>query len=265
MKKVLRLKLLILSLTPFLLKGQEWTSERVVTLDQAPSAYSIDTDATIYLGFPSGRLEKYTHTGELSPVYSSPNQSAITLIEAQNNRKVFLFYRDIQQITILDRFSALPKNYSLIDLDVYFATMACPAPDGTFWAIENNPPRLKKIDPLRKATLLEVQHSLNDSVFFMRAFQNIVLVATASGITLFDQFGSFASSMDIGKTTYIQIFQNQFVANTAHGLVFFDPSQPDGKQNVVKPAKAAQSLFIDSNRKVVVGKKKLTYFVKAQD
>ncbi|MEM6830602.1 MAG: hypothetical protein AAF551_08785 [Bacteroidota bacterium] len=226
MKKRLFLKLLTLSyFIPFPSESQEWKSEWTIALDQIPSAYSIDTDESIFLGFPDGSLEKYSKSGESSPVYSIPNQSSVTLIEAQNNRKIFLFYRDIQQITILDRFSSLPKNYLLSDFGIYLANMACPAPDGSFWTIENNPPRLKKIDPLRKSTLLEIQHALHDSIHFMRAYQNLLLIATSDGVQVFDQFGSFIASLDFGKTTYLQAFNKSLVAKTSNALIRFDPSR----------------------------------------
>ena len=144
MKKRLLLKFSIISLV--LQSG--FSQKNQIRLDHAPSAFSIDTEGKLYLGFQNGDLRNFSGEEE-SPVFSLPNQSEITAVEAQNNRKIFLFYRDIQQVTILDRFSALPINYNIQDLGLSFAQFACASQDGLFWIFENNPQRIVKIDPLR--------------------------------------------------------------------------------------------------------------------
>ena len=133
---------------------------------------------------------KFNAEGVQISNYSLPNQSAITLIEAQNSLKTFLFYFDNQQIITLDRFNTIPKIYDLSDYEVNLGLSACPSPDENFWVIENNPMRIKKIDPLRKTTILEVQTNLGDSIRFMRAYKNLLIVLSEQALHVFDQFGS---------------------------------------------------------------------------
>ena len=186
----LNILMISLLLLPKIGKAQQWEKEKAIKLKASPSTYSSDFQDNFYLGFSDGSLIKFDLNASQKENFSLPNQSAISLIDVQNNLRPFLFYYDIQQITILDRFSSVPKEYPISEFDLDLVIAACPAPDGDFWVMENNPLRLKKINPLRKTTLLEVQISVGDSIKKIQAYQNILIVGDEDGIHAFDQFGS---------------------------------------------------------------------------
>ena len=121
---------------PLYINGQGWEEVRSVDLTQNPSSYTVDYQGNFFLGFEDGKLLKYSPEGEVLENFSLSNYSSITSIDVQNNLKPFLFYFDNQRITILDRFSSVPKNYLLSDLGLEIGMAACPAPDGDFWIIE---------------------------------------------------------------------------------------------------------------------------------
>lgn len=186
------LKLLIFSLLyiPFSGSSQEWKEIRSIDLPQTPSSFSEDIQGNIYIGYQNGKMMKYDVQGNELENYSLNNLSSIDLIDAQNSLRIFLFLYDIQQISILDRFSSVPKNYGLDALNISFGMMACPSPDNNFWVVENNPQRLSKIDPLRQSKLIEVQTQLGDSITFMRAYQNLLLISDENELHIFDQYGT---------------------------------------------------------------------------
>ncbi len=183
-------------------------------LKATPTAYATDFQNNFYLGFPDGSFIKYDSEAKHQENFSLPNKSAISLIDVQNNLKPFLFYFDIQQITLLDRFSTVPKQYALSEFGIQIAMMACPASDGDFWMIESNPQRLKKINPLRKNTLLEVPLLLGDSIRKMQAYQNLLLICDENSINAFDQFGSFVYKVDQKGLTNFQLVQGHLFAYT---------------------------------------------------
>ncbi|MEP1097058.1 MAG: hypothetical protein ABJG78_18210 [Cyclobacteriaceae bacterium] len=224
MKKMRILRLLMVStFLPLISNGQEMVEKWQEKFQRPPTAYSIDSENNSYLGFENGSLQKFSSKGSEILSFSFPNQSSITQIEAQNNRKVFLFYRDIQQIVLLDRFSAVPKKYGLLDFGINYAESACINPDGTFWLAENNPRLLRKIDLLRNSVIHEVQHELGDNISIMRAFGNSLLVASENGLHVLDQFGNLNGTIKLDGITYLQSTNDEVLVTYAEGLVRIDP------------------------------------------
>ncbi len=217
------LRLLILSTLSFFLVSAQGNRVWIKHLPKKTTAYSLDSENNIFLGYANGNLQKISIDGSEPEPFSIPNQSSITLVEAQNNRKIFLFYRDIQQIMILDRFSTIPKKYDMQSFGIDYAESACISPDGTFWVAENNPQRLKKIDPLRNVVIHEVQHNLGDSISIMRTFGNQLLIADENGLQILDQFGNLNGRILMKGISYLQILNNYVYLTLPAGLVTVDP------------------------------------------
>lgn len=212
-----------LLLLPALIFGQEWKKISSTKISLPPTAFSVDIQHNFYLGFSDGRVTKYNQLGEELQTFSLSNQAPISLIEAQNSLKLFVFNFDNQKITFLDRFTAQPRTYFLTDYGASLGMMTCPSPEGNAWVAENNPRRLKKIDLLRQFTLLEVQTSLGDSIKFMRTQQNLLLIADENGVHVFDQFGSKEHFLKAKNINYIQAIDNQILFSSFDGITLFDP------------------------------------------
>ena len=181
----------------------QWKFVKEIELPQKPSSYAKDAIGNLYIGYRDGTLVKYDQEGEELLNFSLSNLSPISLVEPQFQLKTFLFYFDNQVITILDRFNTVPKNYHIREYTSGIVSMACPAPDGTFWMVENNPTVLKRIDPLRLSTILEVQPTLGSEMRQMKVYQNFLIILDELGLHLFDQFGNevFHISKDISSIT----------------------------------------------------------------
>lgn len=206
-----------------ILLGQDLQLIKTIKLPGVPTAYSIDIQQNLYFGFEDGTVVKYDSEGNEKLNYSLPNQSAVTLIEAQNALKTFLYYFDTQQIITLDRFNTVPKIYDLHTYDITLALQACPSPDENFWVIENNPTRIKKVDPLRSATVLEVQTNVGDTVRFMRTYKNLLLILTQKDLQIFDLFGSRINEIDRIDAQYFQIVNDQVILASSDQLITLDP------------------------------------------
>lgn len=199
MELKLNSKLLLnsLLLLPSLIFSQVWQKVDSIQLTKSPSAISADFQGNLYFGFEDGSMIKYTK-GYLKPEnYSLPNQSSITTIDTQNSLRLFIFQIDNQQVTILDRFNTTPRNYDLFDFGLEYVTHACPSVDQDIWTLEINPERLKKIDPLRNQVKLEVQLDIGDSIFLMKTFQNLLILSSAKGTYIFDQYGNKVNEIDL--------------------------------------------------------------------
>lgn len=218
--RLLRGSLLFISTFIF---GQEWHKLPSPNIHYPPTAFSIDIQNNFYLGFSDGRVTKYDQKGTEVQTFSLSNQASISLIEAQNNLKLFVFNFDNQKITFLDRFSAQPRTYFLSDYETALGMMACPSPEGNVWVAENNPRRLKKIDLLRQFTLLEVQTSLGDSIKFMRTQQNLLIISDENGVHIFDQFGIKEHSIKAKNVNYVQAIDNNILFSCSDGIYTYNP------------------------------------------
>lgn len=256
--KFLRISLLIL--LPILSQAQSWEKVKEINIDKAPTSCAVDYQGNFYLGYADGGLSKYDSKGVLLENFSLSNTSSISLIDVQNNLKPFLFYFDNQQITILDRFSSVPKNYQLADFGIQLGMMACPAPDGDFWIAENNPQRLKKINPNRKSTVLEIQVSLGDSLIKMQAYQNLVFVAHKNGLHTFDQYGGKLYSVSMKNLLSIQVAQGRLYLFSDEKIILLDPATGKLLSEERLPQVKLEGMMKVSDYYLVVNKRKLTFF-----
>lgn len=232
---------------------QKLSLQKEIVLQSSPTAYSVDIQENFYVGFEDGSMLKFDSEGKQLSSYSFPNQSGITLIEAQNSLKTFLFYFDTQQIITLDRFNTIPKVYDLSDYDVNLALSACPSPDEHFWVIENNPMRIKKIDPLRKATLLEVQVALGDSIRFMRAYKNLLIILSDKELHTFDLFGSKLHSFENIDASYFQIKDEDIMLLSGNKLLTINPFSSQ-IENKVEVADKKADTYLSINRSDILFK-----------
>ncbi|MEQ8905794.1 hypothetical protein [Ekhidna sp.] len=255
--KLLKISILFL---PSLISAQNWEKINEFNIKNAPTSYAADIQGNFYLGFADGSLAKYNSRGILQENYSLSNVSAISLIDVQNNLKPFLFYFDNQQITVLDRFSSVPKNYDISDLGVQFGMMACPSPDGDFWMVENNPQRLKKINPLRKAIVLEVQISIGDSIKKIQAYQNLLFIADEMGIHFFDQFGGFLRSHLIQGLLNFQVRDGILFVYTNEELREYSLSKSEVLNSVKLPELKPDAILKLKDNSLFIRNKKLTFY-----
>ncbi len=258
-KRYLKLLKVSLLLTPFWSHSQNWQKISEISLAQSPTAYTADFQGNLYLGFADGKLTRYDAKGSILENFSLSNNSSISLIDVQNNLKPFLFYFDNQQITILDRFSSVPKNYLLSDLGLEIGLMTCPAPDGDFWILENNPQRLKKVDPLLKVTVLEVQISIGDKIKRMQAYQNVLVIGDESGIRIFDQFGGTVNHLQKEDLLDFQILKGRLYAFTPDYITEIDLFDGTVLEEINNPT-SATNLMKTINGFITIQDRTLTFY-----
>lgn len=238
--RLLRLSILLL---PGFTFSQEWNKLKTLNIPIRPTAYSTDIQGSFYLGFSDGRLTKYDSEGEELQTHSISNQAPISLIEAQNNLKLFIFNFDNQKITFLDRFSTTPRTYPLIDFGISLGMMICPAPDGNFWIAQNNPRRLIKFDFQRKEILFDVQTSIGDSIKFMRVYQNILIVSDEGGIHVYDQFGTKKHSLSVTGVNYFQVVKDRILFSSLNECVIYNPFKGEIEDRFSLPSLTTKAII----------------------
>src|SRR4051812_22990298 len=128
------------------IKGQQalrfLDSVQTIGLDKA----SMDTYGQLYVTDTKGNINKYDSTGRFLLNYSPQKVGNITLLEASNTIRIFVFYRDFQEYTILERFLGPMPNNSINPEEVGFARLATLGSDYNLWIMDDTDFALKKYD-----------------------------------------------------------------------------------------------------------------------
>ena len=185
-------------------KGQELS---VVTSISTPpaTAVSVDRKGDFYLAFDTGTLSKYDANGLETLNFSPERLGRITLIDAWNPLRLFLFYEEFQSIIILDRFLTATTRYDLSERQAFgFIKLACPSQDHSFWLIDESYKGLIKYDPMSLQIALKMPFnsalSLNSEVLYMREYQNLLFVSlSGGGLVYFDNLGNYLGKIETGK------------------------------------------------------------------
>ncbi len=161
-----------------------------------PSKASIDRAGNIYVVDNTDQLYRFDPIGEFQLDYSPPKPAEITLMEAWQGLRIFLFFRDLQEYSFLNRYLANQQgNYSFINIG--FVEMAAPSYDNNIWLIDQVDFSMKKYDIFKQETLSTTPFDLllnpeQYEITFIKEYQNKVYVGDRnSGILLFDNFGNF--------------------------------------------------------------------------
>jgi hypothetical protein len=156
-----------------------------------------DAYGNLYISDSKGNINKYDSTGKFMLNFSPQKLGTVTLLEAWNTIRIFVFYRDFQEYLVLERFLGPMPNNSLNQDQVGFARMATLGSDYNLWLMDETDFSLKKYDrqfnKVLFKTSLELLLDLHEyDINFMREYQNNLYVNDRnSGILVFDVFGSY--------------------------------------------------------------------------
>jgi len=168
---------------------------------KSPDKVSVDRYNNIFVCDGDGNVNKYDTTGNLTLTYSPQKIGSISLIEAWNSVKIFLFYKDFQEYVMLDRFLAPISIYNFDLSSIGFARTATLAADNNLWIIDDSDFSLKKHDIQLQTITIETPLDLlldarDYDINFMREYQNMLFINDYnSGIFVFDNLGNYKKKL----------------------------------------------------------------------
>lgn len=160
----------------------------------------------IYIADKNGNLKQYS-LGHLNQVFSPQKPGGITLVEAWNPLKIFLFYADFQEYIFLDRFLTSSQRYSSSDFSSFSGLITIGA-DNNLWVVDYVDFGLKKYDINFRQFTIETRFDLlldpeNYNITFIREYQNLVFISDkASGILIFDNMGNYLRKIPVQGVDY---------------------------------------------------------------
>lgn len=188
---------------------------------------SSDSYHNIYIADEKENVLKYSPEGEYLLTYSPSKQADISLIDASNSLRIFLYNKDFQQITFLDRFLTVQNQYRFNEDMVGFARSACPSSDNNAWIIDDIDFSLKKIDLqfdkiLTRSPLDLLSSKRELDVVYMKEYQfNVYVLLKNQGIMVFDNLGNYRKMIPILDVDSFSFFEDELCYIKDGKLNFF--------------------------------------------
>lgn len=218
---------------------------------------SADRYQNIYLINDKQDVIKYENSEQL---YSSIKRTEITHIEAANSLKIFLFNKEYQEYTLLDKYlthiSTTPFNTDEIGF-VNYATLAI---DGNIWAIDNTDYSLKKVNIRNNKTMVEtnlnfilneVAFNNEDEILFMKESGNYLYICTKSnGILVFDNLGTYKKKLSFNAISFLGFKDNDLYFITGKELTYFNLLSLETKKELL-PFSGSKALIVGNKIYIV--------------
>ncbi len=214
-----------LTLAPVVLWAQ-MVVEKNVTGPRVTSQ-SVDRRNNFYLAYQNGTVAKYDTVGNEIVNFSPTRLGQVSLLDAWNPLKTFLFYEEFQSIVVLDRFMAPTSEYDLTGKSQSFIRLACPSQDNSFWLVDDSYNGLLKFDPIEQKIQSRIPFNasmpLNGKILFIREYQNVLFaLLQGGGVAYFDNLGSYQGTIDTPAASYFSFNKNQMYLTVNDYIVFKD-------------------------------------------
>ena len=188
---------------------------------------SQDSYGNLYVCDKKGNINKYDSLGTFLLNYSPQKLGNVTLIEASNTIKIFAFYRDFQEYTLLERFLGPMPNSAFNQDQIGFARQATLSSDYNIWLIDDTDFSLKKYDRqfnkvLNKTSLDLTLDARDYDITFLREYQsNLYLCDRLSGVLVFDSFGSYKKKIPFKGIDFFSFHDDELYYFQNDSLHFF--------------------------------------------
>ncbi len=185
---------------------------------------AMDHLENLYLISSKGQVKKFSATGDSLAVYNQvKNYGQLSAIDVSNPLKILLFYKDFSTVVVLDRFLASLATVDLRKFSILQPGAIGLSYDNNIWVFDEYDNKLKKID--------EQGNKLFESNDFRAVFNQgiapqkiisdngfVYLADTASGVYVFDNYGSFKKKIPLFNWQSIAVSGNHLVSTT-HDLI----------------------------------------------
>ncbi len=210
-----------------------------------------DNAGRIYLAASNGDIVRYDPENQQDPLRYSPVKKAqLTLLDVNNGLRPFLFYEDLQEYVILDRFLTETSRYRLTPFTSY-AGIVAPALNNQLWVVDMVDFSLLKTDPQLEQITIRVPLPQvldpDDSDFNgLHEYQNILFLTDRhSGIYLFDNLGNFLRRIEVPGINYLHFRNNllYYQRENEPGTLYTEDIYSGYTQQITLPA-AARSVWL---------------------
>ncbi len=169
----------------------------------------LDQKGNIYVVDEKGIIFQYSDELELIKNYSPPKPFPISQLDVWQGLRIFCFYRDIQEFTLLNRFLTSSENFQFNLPFNGFISLATLSYDNNLWLIDQPSMELIKynINERRVEFDIPLSNIIPVSIFNIVAFREyqnkIYIVDERHGMFIFDNLGNYIANrkLTVGQET----------------------------------------------------------------
>ncbi len=244
--------------------AQESSKNKRIEILNAKSI-SLDNGGNVFVSNKDGEIFKFDAYGKKLETYSPQKKANISLLEAWNSIKIFVFFKELQEYVMLERFLTTKSNLNFENTDIGFARLATMGSDYNLWLFDDSDFSLKKFDiqfskTIFKAPLDLIFGNKDYDLTFIREYQNYLYVNDKnSGVLVFDLYGNYKKNIAIKNVEQFSFYENKLISFSAPDtLISFDLYDfKINKEKIFNQENNIVDLVMNKNGKYILRKNEL--------
>lgn len=220
-----------------------------MTTDNLGNCYVLNKD----------QITKFNAKGDSLSTQSYKWLGWISSMDASNGLRLLLFYRDLNQIAILDNtLSIQGEPVKLEKLGLQFARLVCQSPNNnSLWFYDTNEFSLKRFDHnfklIRNSGNITQVTGQDLDPNFMTEYNNMLYLNNPeSGILVFDQFGTYFKTIPVKGLDYFQVVDNFIFYLSGDQLMRYDMLSFEQRE-ILLPIKKIKTFRIEGKQLYLLG------------
>jgi len=181
-----------------------------------------DDIGNLYIVSPTNQLYKYNYSGKVLATLNYNYNGNISSIDASNSMEIYVFYKEINKVLLLDNNLAYRGEIDLTKLNITQAAAIARSYDNGIWVFDLGDLQLKKIT---KDGVLN-QSSGNIKQFTQTDFipntisdnTNQIMLCNDSICLLFDVFAAYYKTLKFKNPQSFQLVNNQIFETNNHQI-----------------------------------------------
>lgn len=265
----LLLVLLPLIIATFFLEKKIYAQQLVLEKEKNTTSIicvSIDRNGKFVIGDAKGNITQYDSLGNLISRFSPTELSTPYSIEAWRTMNLFVFYKELQQVRLLDRFLASSSTFELNLEEIGFSRVATISQDNMIWLFDEINFRLKKYNPITSKLINETPLDLvldpkDFNITSIREYQNLLFISDQNqGILLFDNLGNYKKTIPASGITYFNFLEEELYY-TKDNTLFFINIYTLKERSITLPIKNSIIFVLVTEKKIITFEKNKFYIL----
>jgi len=186
---------------------------------QQPAFLTTDNLGNAYV-VVENQLMKFDPEGNPLANFSETNFGKLQFVDAANPLRVLLFYPDFARLIFLDNKLAIQSSFNLRLMNINQPVVVCNSTETGYWIYDREDDQLKKFDSNQQliqqsgSILQHVGYQVNPNMM-AEGGGFIYMNNPASGILVFDRFGTYYMTIPIKDVEALQVVEKEilFISN----------------------------------------------------
>ena len=217
---------LLASLLFSLLAAQEWQLREEIKLPPA-DLFGVDQFGFIYT-VKGNEIRKHNEQGEEIYSYANPVLGDIYEIDLLNPLAPYLFFRDANQMVVLDNRLNDKSQLNFNDLDFIDVQLISFSDQENVWIYDQANDRIYRLNirsrntTNRSLTITQIVDAENRPVGMVSSIDKVFLNIPGEGIYIFDATGAFSKIIPLTGVSLFDVEGKLLIAVTDEELVFYN-------------------------------------------